>query len=114
MQPLRVDPAHQAAGSLALHQLILLNEAVEHGGDLSAGRRTLRVKQIAGFSLCETAADRPLHCRLCVIRDLVRVLELAQISLDGQIVALVVRVAVEDGRKLFAGDGISEPNLSLP
>ena len=89
-----------------MHQLILLNEAVEHGGDLSAGRRALRVKQIAGFSLCETAADRPLHCRLCVIRDLVRVLELAQISLDGQIVALVVRVAVEDGCKLFAGDGI--------
>ncbi len=55
--------SHQAAGSLALHQLILLNEAVEHGGDLSAGRRTLRVKQIAGFSLHKTAADRPLHGR---------------------------------------------------
>ena len=63
LQPLRVDSAHQAAGSLALHQLILLNEAVEHGGDLSAGRRALRVKQIAGFSLHKTAADRPLHGR---------------------------------------------------
>ena len=62
-EPLRVNPAHQAAGSLALHQLILLNEAVEHGGDLSAGRRALRVKQIAGFSLHKTAADRPLHGR---------------------------------------------------
>ena len=29
LQPLRVDPAHQTAGSLALHQLILLNEAVD-------------------------------------------------------------------------------------
>ena len=37
--------------------------AVEHGGDLSAGRRALRVKQIAGFSLHKTAADRPLHGR---------------------------------------------------
>ena len=113
LQPLRVDPAHQTAGSLALHQLILLNEAVEHGGDLSAGRRALRVKQIAGFSLHKAAADRPLHRRLCVIRDLVRVLELVQISLDGQIVALVVCVAVEDGCKLFTGDGSSGPNLSL-
>ena len=79
---------------------------MEHGGDLSAGRRALRVKQIARFSLYKTAADRPLHRRLCVIRDLVRVLERIQISLDGQNVALVVRVAVEDGCKLFAGDGI--------
>ena len=110
-EPLRVNPAHQAAGSLALHQLILLNEAVEHGGDLSAGGRALRVKQIAGFSLYKTAADRPLHRRLCVIRDLVRVPELVQISLDGQIVALVVCVAVEDGCKLFAGDGIVRAEL---
>ena len=50
--------AEQLAG---LAQLV--NEAVEHGGDLSAGRRTLRVKQIAGFSLHKTAADRPLHGR---------------------------------------------------
>ena len=99
------------AGSLALHQLILLNEAVEHGGDLSAGRRALRVKQITGFSLHKAAADRPLHRRLCVIRDLVRVLELVQISLDGQIVALVVCVAVEDGCKLFTGDGIVRAKL---
>ena len=49
--------------SVRLHRLNLLNEAMEHGGDLSAGRRTLRVKQIAGFSLHKTAADRPLHGR---------------------------------------------------
>lgn len=84
---------------------------MEHGGDLSAGRRALRVKQIAGFSLYKAAADRPLHRRLCVIRDLVRVLELVQVSLDGQIVALVVCVAVEDGCKLFAGDGIVRAKL---
>ena len=52
-----------------------------------------------------------MHRRLCVIRDLVRVLELVQISLDGQIVALVVCVAVEDGCKLFAGDGIVRAKL---
>ena len=57
------NPAHQAAGSYAPHQLILLNEAVEHGGDLSAGRLVLRVKQSAGFSLYKVAADRPLHGR---------------------------------------------------
>lgn len=49
--------------SVRLHRLSILNEAVKHGGDLSAGRRTLRVKQIAGFSLHKTAADRPLHGR---------------------------------------------------
>ena len=31
------------AGSLALHQLLLLKKAVEHRGDLRAGRRALRV-----------------------------------------------------------------------
>ena len=55
------------AGSLALHQLLLLKEAVEHRGDLRAGRRALRVKHPVGLPLDQTAADRPLHRCPCII-----------------------------------------------
>ena len=99
--------------SVRLHRLSILNEAVKHGGDLSAGRRTLWIKQSFGFTLYQSVADCPLHYCFCVIRNLVRVLEFVKIFRDGQLVALVVRVAVEDGGKLFAGDGIVRPNLSL-
>ena len=81
--------------SVHLHRLSLLNEAVKHGGNLRAGRGTLWIKQIFGFSLYQSVADRPLHYHFCVIRNLVRVLELVKIFRDGQLVALVVRVAVE-------------------
>ena len=92
--------------SVRLHRRSLLNEAVKHGGNLRAGCRTLWIKQIFGFSLYQSVADCPLHYHFCVIRNLVRVLKLVKIFRDGQLVALVVRVAVEDGGKLFAGNGI--------
>ena len=92
--------------SVHLHRLSLLNEAVKHGGNLRAGRGTLWIKQIFGFSLYQSVADCPLHYCFCVIRDLVRVFELVKISRNSQLVALVVRVAVEDGGKLFAGNSV--------
>ena len=86
---------------------------MEHGGNLRAGRRTLWIKQIFGFSLYQSVADCPLHYCFCVIRNLVRVLEFIKISRNGQLVALVVRVAVEDGGKLFAGNGIVRAEFVL-
>ena len=47
--------------------LLLLKEAVEHRGDLRAGRRALRVKHPVGLPLDQTAADRPLHRCPCII-----------------------------------------------
>lgn len=68
-----VNPAGHAAGGDALHKPVLLNEAVEHGGNLGAGGGALGVKNTVALAVHQTAADSPFHGVLRPVGNLVGV-----------------------------------------
>ena len=79
------------------------HEAHEDGRDLCAGGGALRV-QLAVRALKEPFGDCPLHGLCRVSADLVRIGETGQGGGFAHVVALLLRVAVQDRCQLLTGD----------
>ena len=107
-------PAATAAGSACAaipagnnrHKIVFLNEVLEHSRKFSAGSGAFRVKYLP-FAAHYAAANCPLHSFLRPRGQIPGVCKAGQVAAGGCVIALKLRIVVENHGKLFTGHRIA-------